>query len=163
MVVVDGVPMSGLVAEAEDPRAVIVAIHGGGELLWHPERLYPSEVLTGITVSPAAPAYEDQMVSDWARQNFAALAPAVRVPVQFSIAEYERVWQTDPPALSEIGAPFTGCPRFTVDQQPEAGHNISLGHTAGAYHSKVFAFADECVTASGSATPARNSSARSVP
>ena len=30
VVIVDGVPMSALVAEAPDPRAVIVAIHGGG-------------------------------------------------------------------------------------------------------------------------------------
>src|SRR6201992_2406145 len=30
LVIVDGVPMSALVAEALDPRAVIVAIHGGG-------------------------------------------------------------------------------------------------------------------------------------
>ncbi len=65
------------------------------ELLWHPEELYPPEVLTGATVSPTAPSYEDQMVSDWARQDFPALAPAVRVPVQFSIAEHEKVWQND--------------------------------------------------------------------
>jgi len=56
------------------------------ELLWHPERLYPHEVLNGATVHPGAPAYEDQMVSDWARQDFPSLAPAIRVPVQFSIA-----------------------------------------------------------------------------
>src|SRR6201998_3450061 len=30
VVIVDGVPMSAVVAEATDPRAVIVAIHGGG-------------------------------------------------------------------------------------------------------------------------------------
>ncbi|HEY9304749.1 MAG TPA: alpha/beta hydrolase, partial [Mycobacterium sp.] len=30
VVIVDGVPMSAVVAEAPDPRAVIVAIHGGG-------------------------------------------------------------------------------------------------------------------------------------
>ena len=30
VVIIDGVPMSALVAEAEDPKAVIVAIHGGG-------------------------------------------------------------------------------------------------------------------------------------
>ena len=83
------------------------------ELLWHPERLYPPEVLTGATVSPTAPPYEDQMVSDWARQTFPALAPAVRVPVHFSIAEHERVWQTDDSALAEITALFSGAPRFT--------------------------------------------------
>src|SRR5260370_16202100 len=57
---------------------------GMRELLWHPERLYPPEILTGVTVSPSAPAYEDQMVSDWARQTFPALAPARRLPVHVS-------------------------------------------------------------------------------
>jgi hypothetical protein len=45
--------------------------------------------LGGATVYPGAPPYEDQMVSNWARQDFPALAPAVRVPVQFSIAYHE--------------------------------------------------------------------------
>jgi pimeloyl-ACP methyl ester carboxylesterase len=116
------------------------------ELLWHPERLYPPEVLTGVTVSPSAPAYEDQMVSDWARETFPALAPAVRVPVHFSIAEYERVWQTDTSALTEITALFSGSPRFVVHRQSEAGHNISLGRTAADYHATVFSFAEECAS-----------------
>jgi len=54
--------------------------------------------------------------------------------------------------LTEITALFSGSPRFTVNRQPEAGHNISLGHTAADYHSKVFAFADECVTAAASSS-----------
>ena len=120
---------------------------GMRELLWHPERLYPPEVLGGATVYPGAPAYEDQMVSNWARQDFPALAPAIRVPVQFSIAEYERVWQTDTSALTEIAALFSGAPRFTVNRQPDAAHNISVGHAAPDYHAKVFSFADECVIA----------------
>ncbi|KKC06964.1 thioesterase [Mycobacterium nebraskense] len=117
------------------------------ELLWHPEDLYPPEVLSGATVSPTAPSYEDQMVSNWARQDFPALAPAVRVPVQFSIAEHEKVWQNDSSAMAEIEKLFSGSPRFTVHRQPDAGHNMSLGHTAAAYHAKVFAFADDCVAA----------------
>jgi len=120
---------------------------GMRELLWSPERLYPPEILTGITVSPSAPAYEDQAVSNWARRDFPALAPAVRVPVHFSIAEYERVWQTDDSALTEIRTMFSGAPRFTVHRQPDAGHNISLGHTAPEYHATVLSFAEECVDA----------------
>jgi pimeloyl-ACP methyl ester carboxylesterase len=124
---------------------------GFRELLWHPERLYPPEVLGGVTVYSGAPSYEDEMVSNWARQDFPALAPAIRVPVQFSVAGYERVWQTDDSALTEIAALFSGTPRFTVNRQPDAGHNISLGHTAAKYHAKVFSFVDECVAASRSA------------
>jgi hypothetical protein len=117
------------------------------ELLWHPTELYPPEVLGGATVYPGAPPYEDQMVSNWARQDFPALAPTVRVPVQFSIAEHEKVWQSDPPAQAEIASLFSGTPRFQINEQSEAGHNISLGHTAAAYHSTVLSFADECVNA----------------
>ena len=117
------------------------------ELLWHPAELYPPEVLGGATVYPGAPPYEDQMVSNWARQDFPALAPTVRVPVQFSIAEHEKVWQSDPPAQAEIASLFSGAPRFQINEQSEAGHNISLGHTAAVYHSTVLAFADECVNA----------------
>lgn len=117
------------------------------ELLWHPAELYPPEVLGGATVYPGAPPYEDQMVSNWARQDFPALAPAVRVPVQFSIAEHEKVWQSDPPAQAEIASLFSGAPRFQINEQSEAGHNISLGHTAAVYHSTVLSFADECVNA----------------
>jgi pimeloyl-ACP methyl ester carboxylesterase len=117
------------------------------ELLWHPTELYPPDVLGGATVYPGAPAYEDLMVSNWARQDFPALAPAVRVPVHFSIAEYEKVWQTDASAMTEIAAMFSGSSRFVVHHQPDAGHNISLGHTAAAYHSTVLVFAEECVVA----------------
>ncbi|OBI09905.1 alpha/beta hydrolase [Mycobacterium scrofulaceum] len=123
---------------------------GMRDLLWSPEDVYPPEVLGGATVSPSAPSYEDQMVSDWARQTFPTLAPAVRVPVHFSIAEHEKVWQADDSAVQQITAMFSAAPRFTVHRQPGAGHNISLGHTAADYHAEVLAFVDECVTASGS-------------
>jgi pimeloyl-ACP methyl ester carboxylesterase len=113
-------------------------------LLWSPEELYPPEVLGGATVSPSAPAYEDQAVSDWARQTFPSLAPAIRVPVHFSIAEHERVWQADDSAVAEITALFSGSPRFTVHRQPGAAHNISLSHSAPDYHAHVLAFAQEC-------------------
>jgi pimeloyl-ACP methyl ester carboxylesterase len=117
------------------------------ELLWHPTELYPPEVLGGATVYPGAPAYEDLMVSNWARQDFPALAPAVCVPVHFSIAEYEKVWETDTSAMTKIAAMFSDAPRFVIYHQPGAGHNISLGHTAAAYHSTVLAFAEECLSA----------------
>jgi pimeloyl-ACP methyl ester carboxylesterase len=121
---------------------------GMRELLWHPENLYPPEVLNGATVSPSAPSYEDQMVSDWARQTFPALAPGVRVSVQFSVAEHEKVWQNDASAMTEIVALFSGAPQFSVHRQPDAGHNMSLGYTAAAYHAQVLSFASACVAAS---------------
>jgi len=117
------------------------------ELLWHPARLYPAEVLTGITNASTGAPYEEAMVYDWPRQDFAALAAKVRVPVQFSHAEHEKVWQSDPSALAEIGAMFSSSPRFVTNEQLGAGHNLSLGHAAAAYHLKVFSFAEQCVLA----------------
>ncbi len=75
------------------------------------------------------------------------LAPGVRVPVQFSIAEHEKVWLSDAPALAEIASLFANAASFQVNEQPGAGHNISLGHTAAAYHSTVFSFFDSCCSA----------------
>jgi pimeloyl-ACP methyl ester carboxylesterase len=117
------------------------------ELLWRPPELYPADVLAGITNSSAAPSYEEAEVTSWARQDFPALASAVRVPVQFSVAEHDRVWQSDPPELAEIATLFSAAPRFTVNEQLGAGHNISLGYTAAAYHVKVLSFAEECIVA----------------
>jgi pimeloyl-ACP methyl ester carboxylesterase len=122
------------------------------ELLWQPAHLYPAEVLTGITNSSTGALYEAAMVKDWARQDFSALAGEVNVPVQFSVAEYERVWKSDPEALAEIAALFTESPRFVINEQVGAGHNLSLSVSAAAYHLKVLSFAEDCVVARESAT-----------
>jgi pimeloyl-ACP methyl ester carboxylesterase len=117
------------------------------ELLWQPAHAYPTEVLSGITNSSTGAAYEAAMVKDWPQQDFPALAARVRAPVQFSFAEHERVWRSDPDARAEIAALFTACPRFVFNEQAGAGHNISLSVSAAAYHMKVFSFVEECVVA----------------
>jgi hypothetical protein len=92
------------------------------------------------------------MTKDWPRQDFPALAGEVRVPVQFSVAEHERVWKSDPKALAEITAMFTGSPCFVINEQVRAGHNLSLSVSAAAYHLKVLSFVEDCVVARESAT-----------
>jgi pimeloyl-ACP methyl ester carboxylesterase len=122
------------------------------ELIWQPEHLYPAEVLNGITNSSTGAPYEAAMVSDWARRDFPALAGHVRVPVQFSVADHERVWKSDRDALAEIAALFTASPRFVINEQVGAGHNMSLSVSAAAYHMKVLSFVEDCVVARDSAT-----------
>ncbi|MGH3968028.1 MAG: alpha/beta hydrolase [Mycobacterium sp.] len=117
------------------------------ELLWQPAHLYPPDVVGGITKSATGAPYEAAMVTTWPRHDFPALAARVRVPVQFSVAEHEKVWQSDTAALAEIAAMFTAAPQFGVSSQPGAGHNLSLGHAAAAYHQSVFEFADDCIAA----------------
>jgi pimeloyl-ACP methyl ester carboxylesterase len=119
------------------------------QLLWEPAHLYPSEVLTGITNSSTGAPYEGAMVRDWPARDFPALAAQVRVPVRFSHAEYERVWCSDSEALARIADAFTDAPRFLTAEQATAGHNLSLGLTASAYHLKVLSFVEECVVSRG--------------
>jgi pimeloyl-ACP methyl ester carboxylesterase len=115
------------------------------DLLWQPAHLYPPDVLSGMTNSVSGAGYEVDMTGNWPRQDFPALAPRIAVPVQFSVAEYERVWQSDPQTLAQIGAMFTASPRFVLNEQIGTGHNISLSHSAAAYHLKVMSFVEECI------------------
>jgi pimeloyl-ACP methyl ester carboxylesterase len=117
------------------------------EMLWQPADLYPPDVLSGMTNSSTGALYEVGMTKSWPRQDFPALAPRVRVPVQFSVAEHERVWRSDPETLAQIGAMFTASPRFVVNEQSSTGHNLSLSVNAAAYHEKVLSFVEECVVA----------------
>lgn len=119
------------------------------QLLWEPADLYPPAVLTGITNSSTGAPYEAAMVRDWPQRDFPALAAEVRVPVRFSHAEHERVWCSDADALARIAAVFTNAPRFVTAAQAAAGHNLSLGVTAAAYHLKVLSFVEECVVSRG--------------
>jgi pimeloyl-ACP methyl ester carboxylesterase len=117
------------------------------DMLWQPEHLYPPDVLSGMTNSSTGALYEVDMTRNWPRQDFPALAPRVKVPVQFSVAECERVWRSDPEALAQIGEMFTSSPRFLINQQADTGHNMSISLNAAAYHGKVLSFVEECVAA----------------
>lgn len=118
---------------------------GTRELLWEPTRLYPADILRGVTNSSTSPAYERDVAVNWPHRYFPELAPAVRVPVRFTIGEHDRVYRGDDDNLGEIGEMFSQATTFTSNRHPEAGHNLSLGLNAADYHRGVFAFVDECV------------------
>jgi len=54
--------------------------------------------------------------------------------------------------VTEVAALFTATPRFVTNDQADAGHNLSLGHSAPDYHRGVFAFADECLSTTTDST-----------
>ena len=114
------------------------------ELLWQPVRLYPPDVVGGAHFASATPDYEQAVGQDWLAE-FPELAARIRVPVHYSLGEYERVWQTGPEALAEIAALFTASPRVETLELAGSGHNLSVGLTAMAYHLKILSFIEECV------------------
>ncbi|HKV19200.1 MAG TPA: alpha/beta fold hydrolase [Mycobacterium sp.] len=116
------------------------------DLLWQPTDLYPQEVLTGGLSAPGAP-YEGEVTANWPRRDFPDVASRVTVPVQFSVADHERVWESTREAADAVAGLFTSSPRVVVNEMPDSGHNLSVGWTAVEYHRRVLAFLDECVTA----------------
>lgn len=121
------------------------------ELLWEPTSLYPEAVQRGITNTPAGAPYEAAMVMGWSRADFPVLAGRVRVPVRFTFAEHEKIWQSDPDAQRDIRAIFTAAPSFTRNHASGSGHNLSVGFGAPEYHRSVLSFVDECAAAAGAA------------
>lgn len=115
-------------------------------LIWGPEHLYPPGVVGHPDLRAAGPPYEGRIVPTWT-SDLPKLAARVRVPVRYVLAEHETVWRPGRAALEEVAALFTASPRVRVDEQPDAGHNMSLGHAAAAYHLKALAFAEECAVA----------------
>lgn len=115
------------------------------ELIWYQNRLYPPEVVGGAGIASGSPAYERTAVERWAPTDFPALAACVRVPVRFSLGDHETVWRSGPSALAEVAAMFTASPRVVVNEQADSGHNLSLGHSAMAYHLTVLSFVEECL------------------
>ena len=147
-----GIEISGTgVRQQEAARAVLANASreniptGLRQLLWEPSSLYPDGVAGSVRIKsgPVSPAYEGNLVTHWLR-DFPALAARIEVPVRFTLAEHERVWEKGPAALAEIGALFTAAPRVALHQQAGAGHNLSLGHAATAYHLSALSFVEEC-------------------
>ncbi len=67
----------------------------------------------------------------------------IRVPVQYTLGEYETVTKCDMATMAETGQLFRSAARVAVYQQPGAGHNVSLHHVGRAYHLRALAFFDE--------------------
>ncbi|MDA2811896.1 alpha/beta fold hydrolase [Nocardiopsis sp. RSe5-2] len=118
--------------------------------VWGPPSLYPPGTFRfarGL-VAPV-PEREAAQIPHWPRM-YARLAPAVRVPVRFTFAEYERWWRSDPVTV-EAMASRLGTRAVRVEHMPGAGHNISLGLMARSYHLRVLAFLEECLVRSAAA------------
>jgi pimeloyl-ACP methyl ester carboxylesterase len=116
-------------------------------LNWGPLGSYPPETfLTSQAMLAPMPARDVSEVLAWTRLS-AAILPRVRVPVRLTFAEHEAWWCHGDDDLADLTALLSAAPRVVLDHLPDAGHNISLGWAARAYHLKALAFAEECLAA----------------
>ncbi|MBT2479847.1 alpha/beta fold hydrolase [Streptomyces sp. ISL-94] len=145
-----GVPLLGLDASGVGYRYNPEALHfpstlGGGatKLNWGPLNLYPRGTFQASrTLLAPTPPRESAETLRWPGQ-YEELAPRVRVPVRLTFAEHEAWWHLDAPTLSAMASRLTAAPSVAVDHLPASGHNISLGHTAPAYHLRVLTFLED--------------------
>ncbi|MFF8385008.1 alpha/beta hydrolase [Streptomyces kanasensis] len=124
---------------------------GSARWNWGPPSLYPPGTFTaGAELVCEPPAREVAQAARWPR-DFPRVAARTTVPVRLTFAEHEAWWRHDAEALAELTAYFTAAERVQVARQTAAGHNISLGWAAGAYHRRVFAFFEELLCCGGPA------------
>ena len=118
-------------------------------LLWQPARPVSGRGVDrdDELVAPARLRGRDDQ--NWPRQDFPATrARGCGVPVQFSVAEHERVWRV---RSGDAGADRARCsPRrrgSSINEQVGSRAQLSLSVNAAAYHLKVLSFVEECVVA----------------
>jgi pimeloyl-ACP methyl ester carboxylesterase len=114
------------------------------ERLWQPNRLYPPDIVGGKRIGAPRPPHETNPASYWSADSFPDLAARIRIPVRYTVGDHESVWRNDPAFLAGVGGLFAASPRVVVHRQWDTGHNISVGHTAHAYHLGLLAFVAEC-------------------
>jgi pimeloyl-ACP methyl ester carboxylesterase len=112
---------------------------------WGPTAAYPPATWEkgGRPTEPTIP-HDGTSAREWS-QVFAGVAAAVRVPVRVTFAATERWWGGVDDVLAAVAAGFTATPSVTTAVEPGAGHNLSLGFAARAYHLQVCAFAERCL------------------
>ena len=114
-------------------------------LLFGPEGTYDPEAFAYDSTLPRpmpVAEYVDalKMPGAWAR-----VLPAIRIPVQFTLAEFEVMQATGRDTLAEVEALLTGSSNVRVALQTGSGHNASTHHIARAYHLRALAFFEECL------------------
>jgi pimeloyl-ACP methyl ester carboxylesterase len=122
-------------------------------LNWGPLNLYPPQTFwASQQIVAPMPALEVNTVAGWIRLS-AAILPRIRVPVRLTFAEHETWWHHGEEDITDMTARLSAAPQIVIDRLPQAGHNISLGWTARAYHLKALAFAEECLATARHAAP----------
>jgi len=114
-------------------------------LLFGPQGSYDEDAFehdsTGSRPMPVA-EYRDSLC---APSLWKDLFPAIRIPVQFTLAEFERMQVTGRDVLEEARALLYNSPHCLVHLQRGSGHNVSQHRIARAYHLRALAFFEECL------------------
>lgn len=77
-----------------------------------------------------------------------SVAATVAVPVNFSLSEFDALWEATPDKLAQASALFAQSPFVEARVQRFAGHSVHLHRVARVYNLRTIAFQDDCLNAS---------------
>jgi len=113
---------------------------------WGPPDLYPAGTFRRANLPLGrVPPTQAGEATEWP-DRFRRFADTITIPVRFTFGDHERMWALDEDHFAALRSLLRCSPRVEVQLQPLAGHNISLGLGARAYHLKVLAFTEECLS-----------------
>jgi pimeloyl-ACP methyl ester carboxylesterase len=94
--------------------------------------------------APLSQPAEIKEAVDWPSRA-QSVAAAIKVPVSYSLSEFDALWDSSPDKIDRASALFTQSPLVEARMQRFAGHSVHLHHVARAYNLRTIAFADDCL------------------
>ena len=111
---------------------------------WGPRTLYPP----GAFERTAIPAHDDPAVqrSEGPRwpAEIRSMGHRIGVPMRITFGDHETIWPISQAHFDDMRAVFSSARDLEIAVEPYAGHNVSLGWAARAYHLKVLTFVERC-------------------
>lgn len=123
-------------------------------LFYGPRGTFNPALLVRDSSLVGPPLLELEESMRWPDQ-FAEAAANISVPVRYTLGEFETVTASDWETLRQVATEFSAAPRVELSRQAGAGHNISLHHTARAFHLRMLAFFDEILALASHNTAGR--------
>jgi hypothetical protein len=83
-------------------------------------------------------------ISTWWPKELRLIASEVMVPVDYTMGQYDALWQVTQETVRDFGAAFVNSPRVQADIVPDVGHCIEHHLRGGGLHARQLAFAAAC-------------------
>jgi hypothetical protein len=112
---------------------------------WGPATLYPPRTFTGDGLPVDAGRRKPVDAAEEWPEVLRGLAARIRLPVRITIGEHDGFWSHAPSSLEELRAVLVAAVDPWVGVLRHAGHNVSLGWAARAYHLQALGFAESCL------------------
>ncbi len=130
----DAIP-DGVVVEFTDEQRI--------QFMYGPEGTFEPEIVAvGAKASEGIPVEElREVVNGWIT-DFPAIAAGIEVPIQYGLAEHEKLWISSPENVRSFANAFTGSPSVSADFVKGVGHNIDHHVDSQAFHQRQLDFAE---------------------